>query len=165
MKLLNLRVSFMKRIGMIYALLLLVCALGFSEGDSAIDDSAESSAKDSVLSLKFLVDEHGFLKFTKYQNFAVSYKGRDALLDSVPKNARAIKKHRSSPASSLAFAGMLAACVATDAVYTCGDDLPHKETIFNTASAMGLCPGFAKILAGETSTAHYLIATDAPSSQ
>lgn len=165
MKLLNLRVSFMKRIGMIYALLLLVCALGFSEGDSAIDVSAESSAKDSVLSLKFLVDEHGFLKFTKYQNFAVSYKGMDALLDSVPKNAHAMKKHRSSPASSLVFAGMLAVCVATDAVYLCGEDLPHKEAIFNTASAMGLCPGFAKILAGETSTAHYLIATDAPSSQ
>lgn len=161
MKLLNLRVSFMKRIGMIYALLLLVCALGFSEGDSAIDVSAE----DSVLSLKFLVDEHGFLKFTKYQNFAVSYKERNAMLDSVPQDAQAMKKRRSWRASSLVFAGILAACVATDAVYLCEDGLPHKEAIFNTASAMGLCPGFAKILAGETSTAHYLIATDAPSSQ
>ena len=155
----------MKRIGMIYALLLLVCALGFSEGDSAIDVSAESSAEDSVLSLKFLVDEHGFLKFTKYQNFAVSYKGRDALLDSVQKNAHAIKKRRSWRASSFVFAGILAACVATDAVYACGDGLANKETIFNTASAMGLCPNFAEILAGEASTAHYLIATDAPFSQ
>lgn len=150
----------MKRICMICALLLLVCALGFSESDSAIYVSAESSTKDSVLSLKFLVDEHGFLKFTKYQNFAVSYKERDALLDSVPKNAHAMKKHRSSPASSLVFAGMLAACVATDAVYVCGEDLPHKEAIFNTASAMGLCPCFAEILAGEASAACRLMAVD-----
>ena len=71
-----------------------------------------------------------------------------------------MKKHRSWRTSAFVLAGMLAACAVTDAVYLCGDDMPHKEAIVTTASTMGLCFGFAAILAGEASTAHYLMAVD-----
>ncbi|MCM1322063.1 MAG: hypothetical protein NC041_07940 [Bacteroides sp.] len=153
----------MKRISATCALLLLAYAMGFSESNSTADATTETVVEDSVLNLKFLVHEPKFLNFTKYQNLAgesLSYKETNVLLDSVPQNAQVMKKYRSWRTSALVFAGMLAACVVTDAVYLCGDDMPHREAVITTASAMGLCSGFAAILAGEASAAHYLMAVD-----
>ncbi len=148
---------------MLCSLLVFLCAAGFSESDANADAGERPLPEEPVLALSFLVHEPGVFNFTKYQTLdgtPLSYKETNALLDSVPENKKPMKRHRLLRGSSFVFAGMLAACIATDAVYVGVDDLPHKDAVVTLASSLGLCSAFASILTGDASTAQYLLAVD-----
>ena len=120
----------MKQICILCALLVLVCAMGFSETNA-----------DAMTKLP-LLKEPNVLEFSHPQN-----------------NGR-LKQQRSRHASALAFIGMLATCIATDAMYDCENDSLHKKVIVSTAFEMGLDSDFAAILSGDASTARRLLTVD-----
>ena len=156
---------FMKNYFIVFAILVSICALGFSEEIDAngSGEKGEESPDVSALNVNFLEHTPKLINFTSYQNQLgepLSYKEVNAMLLSVPENEQLTRRHRIWRGTAWTFASILLACVVADTVYTCVDGLPQENAVIATASATGLCSLFCALFSGYISTTQYLKAVD-----
>ncbi|MBD5407867.1 MAG: hypothetical protein HDR54_00465 [Treponema sp.] len=159
----------MKNYFIVFAILVSICALGFSEevNGNGSGEKGEESPDVSTLNINFLEHtlEHTpkLINFTSYQNQLgepLSYKEVNAMLLSVPENKQLMRRHRIWRGTAWTFASILLACVVADTVYTCVDGLPQENAVIATASATGLCSLSCALFSGYISTTQYLRAVD-----